>query len=113
MMAVIFRRKTMACVGMGSPPLIWVSGWGTHMKSNWSVSPLAREHSALFKLLVPSVSDAFINKVLKNMELIQAVASYLPAKSAKDRAFHRWCVEVAVSWLGDGGHRSARATRRG
>jgi hypothetical protein len=33
---------------------------------------------------------------------LRAVASYLPAKSAKGRAFHRWLIEVEVECLGYG-----------
>jgi hypothetical protein len=54
----------------------------------------------LLKLMsvVPECED----EIMKTLEVIRAVASHKKATSPKDRAFHRWCVEVNVDWLGDG-----------
>jgi hypothetical protein len=71
------------------------------MKSKYSVAALARKHEALSKLL-PSAPDALANEIIRTQEAIRAVASYLPARCAMDRAFHRLCIDYAVDWLGDG-----------
>jgi hypothetical protein len=63
---------------------------------------LAREHSALADLSFSGVSQAQYDEILKTMEVVRAVASYLPAASAKGRAFHRWLIELDVDCLGYG-----------
>jgi hypothetical protein len=66
------------------------------MKSKCRVAALAREYDMLAELSFSGVSQAFYDKILETMGAIRAVASYLPARSAKGRAFHGFCVEVEV-----------------
>jgi hypothetical protein len=72
------------------------------MKSKCRVAALAREYDVLTELSFSGVSQAFYDKILETMDAIRAVASYLPARSAKGRAFHRWLIELEVDDLGEG-----------
>jgi hypothetical protein len=66
------------------------------------VAALARKYDELSTLSFSGVPQDCYDEIMKTLDGIRAVASYLPARSPKGRAFHRWCIEVNVDLLGNG-----------